>query len=301
MQELLITMERVKRRLNPQLELIGILPTLYAASLAFSGIGVAFAVAATVQLALTPARRRDLLWLAPVAVALLAWYAAFGRFGNHPNPQPTAANLLLAPLYAMWGLGQGVAGLAGEGGWFGPPLLAAAIAAVAWRWRRHGVDPCMVGVAAGLVAFYLVTGLTRSQLGYQQSGSSRYIYVGAVLWLILLADAARSLPWRGTWRPALVACVFLACFSSGVLLFAFASAKTFQMERATADLQALDAERADPCLDSNGHPDLLVMPQVLPLAYYRAVDRYGDPVAGEPVRDRADFDAARANLRKAGC
>ena len=29
MQELLITMERVKRRLNPQLELIGILPTLY--------------------------------------------------------------------------------------------------------------------------------------------------------------------------------------------------------------------------------------------------------------------------------
>jgi chromosome partitioning protein len=31
MQELLITMERVKRRLNPRLELIGILPTLYRA------------------------------------------------------------------------------------------------------------------------------------------------------------------------------------------------------------------------------------------------------------------------------
>jgi chromosome partitioning protein len=29
MQELLVTMERVKRRLNPRLELIGILPTLY--------------------------------------------------------------------------------------------------------------------------------------------------------------------------------------------------------------------------------------------------------------------------------
>src|SRR5438270_9978633 len=29
MQDLLITMERVKRRLNPRLELIGILPTLY--------------------------------------------------------------------------------------------------------------------------------------------------------------------------------------------------------------------------------------------------------------------------------
>src|SRR5260370_35268270 len=31
MQELLTTMERVKRRLNPRLELIGILPTLYRA------------------------------------------------------------------------------------------------------------------------------------------------------------------------------------------------------------------------------------------------------------------------------
>src|SRR5947208_7778945 len=29
MQELFVTMERVKRRLNPRLELIGILPTLY--------------------------------------------------------------------------------------------------------------------------------------------------------------------------------------------------------------------------------------------------------------------------------
>ena len=45
----------------------------------------------------------------------------------------------------------------------------------------------------------------------------------------------------------------------------------------------------------------LVMPQVTPPAYYRAVDRYGDPVAGLPVRDKGDFEAARAHLRKAGC
>src|SRR5207237_10862005 len=32
MQELFVTMERVKRRLNPRLELIGILPTLYKSS-----------------------------------------------------------------------------------------------------------------------------------------------------------------------------------------------------------------------------------------------------------------------------
>ena len=274
---------------------------LLAASLAFSGIGLAFAVAGTVQLLLTPARRRDVLWLVPVGIGLAAWYVAFGRFGNHPNPQPTAGNLLLDPLYTLWGMSQSVAGLIGEGGWVGAAVLAAAVAALAWHWWRHGADSFEIGAAAGLVAFYLVTGLTRAQLGVQQSGASRYTYIGALLWLILLAGPARNLPWRGTWRPALTACLFLACFNSAVLLFEFSVAKTAQMERAVADLQALAAERGDPCLDPNGHSDLLVMPQVTARLYYRAVDRYGDPVAGIPVRDQSDFEAARANLRKAGC
>ena len=274
---------------------------LLAGSLGFSGIGVVFAAAATVQLALTPARRRDLLWLAPIGVAVLAWYVAFGRFGTHPNPQPTAANLLVDPLYALWGLSQSVAGLIAEGGWVGAPLLAAAVAAVGWDWKRHGVDPFAVGVAAGLVALYLVTGLTRAQLGYEQSGASRYVYVGAVMWLILLAPPASRLPWRGTWRPALAAALFLACFNSGLLLFEFATAKTLQMERQVADLQAIAAERGDPCLDPTAHADRLVMPELTPLPYYRAVERFGDPIAGLPVRDRADFEAAIANLRKAGC
>ena len=274
---------------------------LLAASLAFSGIGLAFAVAGTVQLLLTPARRRDVLGLVPVGIGLAAWYVAFGRFGNHPNPQPTAGNLLLDPLYTLWGMSQSVAGLIGEGGWVGAAVLAAAVAALAWHWWRHGADSFEIGAAAGLVAFYLVTGLTRAQLGVQQSGASRYTYIGAVLWLILLAGPARNLPWRGTWRPALTACLFLACFNSAVLLFEFSVAKTAQMERAVADLQALAAERGDPCLDPDGHSDLLVMPQVTARLYYRAVDRYGDPVAGIPVHDQSDFEAARANLRKAGC
>jgi hypothetical protein len=274
---------------------------LLSASLAFSAIGVPFAVAATVQLLSTPARRRELRWFVPLGAALALWYLAFGRFGSHPYPPPTAQNVLVDPLYALWGLSQSLSGLIGEGGWVGLALLAAAIASVAWHWWRHGADAFGVGVAVGLVAFYLVTGLTRAQLGLQQSGASRYTYVAAVLWLILLADAARYVPWRGTWRPALAAALFLACFNSGVLLFEFVVAKTAQMERAVADLQALDAERGDPCLDPAGQADLLVMPQVTAHAYYRAVDRYGDPAAGIPILDRADFEAARANLRKPGC
>jgi hypothetical protein len=273
---------------------------LLTVSLMFSGIGLFFGVAAAVRLAATPDRRKDLAWLVPVGVAFGAWYLAYGRFGEPGAPAPSL-NLLVLPLYTLWGLGSSAAGLMGAAG-LAPLMLLLAAGAVGFAWWHGRPDPLALGVAAALVSFYLVTGLSRGQLGYQQSGAGRYIYVGAVFWLILLADAARRLPWRGTWRPALVACIFLACFNSSVLLFSFAAAKTAQMQRQVADLQALAAEHGDVCLNPNASVDLLVMPQLTsPALYYRAVDRYGDPAASLPVVDRADFDQARVNLRTAGC
>ncbi|HSS62093.1 MAG TPA: hypothetical protein VLK30_11630 [Candidatus Limnocylindrales bacterium] len=273
---------------------------LIAASLSFSAVGAAFAIALTVQVLSDKSRRRQVWWLVGVAVTFAAWYATFGRQAGQAN-RPSATNLLADPAYALWGLSQSLAGLIGEGGWIGAVLLVGAVVALAWRWTRHGADGFAIGVAAGLVAFYLLTGLTRAQMGWEQAGASRYVYVGAVLWLLLLADAAKGLPWRGTWRPALVAVLFLACFNSAVLMFAFTAAKTVQMEREAADLQALAAERTDSCLDPAAHPDPLVMPQLTAQLYYPAVDHYGDPIAGRPNRDRADFLMAQDNLRRAGC
>lgn len=272
---------------------------LVAVSLMFTGIGIAFGVAAFVQVALTPAGRARLAWFAPVAVAFAAWYLAFGRFGDHPNPAPGAANLYLALPYAAWALAQGVAGLLGLAGWIGVPLLLASTAAVAWRGGR---DAFAIGVAAGLLVIYIVTGLERAQLGWQQAGASRYVYLAAVLWLLLLADAAAKLPWRGTLRPVLAACLFLACFNSGVVLVEYTAAKTALMQRALADLDALDEMRGDPCLDPNGQVDPLVMPyEGSPALYYRAVDRYGDPGTPRPPGDAADFAMALLRLRQAHC
>ena len=275
---------------------------LLTASLMFSGVGLFFGVAAAVQLAATPDRRNDLVWFAPVAIAAATWYLAFGRNGG-PTASPSVAEIAALPLYVVWGLGAGAAGLIGLGGLIGLAVLVLAMVALALGWRHvRKVDAFGLGILAGLISFYAVTGIIRVQLGYQQSGAGRYVYVGAVFWLILLADAARRLPWRGTWRPALVACVFLACFNSGALLFEYATAKSVQMQRQVADLQALTAERGASCLNPNAAVDLLVMPQMTsPAAYYRAVDRYGDPAFSQPVVDKADFDQARANLLTAGC
>jgi hypothetical protein len=275
---------------------------LLLGSLMFSGIGLFFLIAAAIWLALTPERRQDLVWLAPVALALGVWYLAYGRSGAAPTPTSLAGNISVLPLYTLWGLGASVAGLIGEGGLFGPVLLLLALAALGFSWRRRRPDAFTTGIAAALIAFYIVLGFNRAQIGYQQSGSGRYVYEGAVFWLLLLAGAARDLPWRGTWRPALIACVFLACFNSGVLLYAYSAAKTEQMLREAADLQALAAERKDPCLNPNAVVDPLVMPQVTsPAAYYRAVDRYGDPAAGTPMVRGADFERARNQLLKPGC
>jgi hypothetical protein len=275
---------------------------LLTGSLMFSGVGLTFLVAAGVTLGAQRDRRRDLVWVIPVVVALAVWYLAFGHMAEPPNPPPSAANILMLPVYTAWGLGASAAGLIGEAGVVGLPLLLAAAAALAWTWWRHGADPTALGTAAGLISFFLVTGLARAQFGYHQAGSGRYVYVGAVFWLILLADAARHLLWKGTWRPALVACVFLACFNSGVLLVSYAAAKTVQMQREGADLYALRAARHDPCLDPLGVVDLLVMPPVTsPAVYYRAVDLYGDPAADQPLLDQARFSVAYGNLVKPGC
>jgi hypothetical protein len=277
---------------------------LLTVALMFSALGLFFMVAVGVQLLAVRDRRRDLVWLLPTAIAFVAWYLAFGRSGSEhdPGPAPSAANLLVMPFYLLWGLGSSAAGLIGEGGWWAPFVLLLTAIAVGWTWRGRGVDSFALGIAVGLVCFYLVTGFARAQFGYQQSGAARYVYVGAVFWLLLLADAAKGLPWRGTWRLVLVACVFLACFNSGVLLFAYSVAKTAQMQRQVADLQALDQMRNDPCLNQQGWADPLVMPPVnRPAVYFRAIDRYGDPVAGLPITDRGDFEIAKNNLRLTHC
>jgi hypothetical protein len=274
---------------------------LLAVSLMFSGIGLPFAIAAAVILLASPGRRRDLVWFLPVALALVLWSVTFGRLGNHPDPQPSAFNLVLDPLYTLWGLGASAAGLIGASADFGAVALIVAGLVLILAWRRRRPDPWTLGVAFALVAFYAIAGLTRAQLGYQQAAASRYVYVAAVFWLILLADAARGIPWRGSWRVALVALVSLVCLGNIAALAQNMAGRQTLMQQAAADFQALDAERHDPCLNPDAEVDSIVMTRVTPPLYYSAVDRYGDPAAALPIAPPAGHDTAIRNLRQPHC
>lgn len=276
---------------------------LVAASLMFSGIGLVFVAAASVQMAASPEHRKGMVWFVPLAIAFGAWYVGFGHVNATPSDPPaSAANLFRLPAYAAWGLAGAVSAIIGVTGAWTVTVLGLAAGALGVTWRRQHPDPAALGVVAGLITFYLLTGLTRAQLGYEQAAAGRYVYVGAVLWLILLADAARVLPWHGPWRLALAACLVLACFNSSALLVAHAAVSIEVMHRVVADQQALGGERSDECLNASGKVDPRWMPPVTkPALYYRAIDRYGDPAAGLPITDRADFDRARLNLVRPGC
>src|SRR2546427_4355993 len=89
-------------------------------SLMFSGIGLFFLVAAAIRLALTPARRMELVWLAPLALALGAWDLAHRPPRAPPKPGSLAAQLEGLPLYVFLGLCARVPRLLREGGPFGP-------------------------------------------------------------------------------------------------------------------------------------------------------------------------------------
>ena len=56
-----------------------------------------------------------------------------------------------------------------------------------------------------------------------------------------------------------------------------------------------------PQFDCAGHFDVDDRAYVTLGKQNSRIDRYGDPAAGFSVSDRASFDQARANLRKAGC
>src|SRR5260370_216162 len=125
---------------------------------------------------------------APRALRSAAADPAVGRPATPPAPPAWAGTGPPLPLYTVWGPGASVAGLIGEGGWVGPVLLLLALAALGFSWRRRRPDGFTVGIAAALLAFYVVLGLNRAQIGYQPSRPGRDVYAGAPFSLLLLAD-----------------------------------------------------------------------------------------------------------------
>jgi hypothetical protein len=231
------------------------------ASMASSDIGVAFYIAAAVELFIDSRRRHFLAALVVPGLAFGFWWLLIGQKNATHDHLLSAASLSSLVGYVPVGIGSAVAGTVGLGSNWSSIGFAALAAVMAVRYRALGAQG--LGMVAGLITQYVLAGLARgATLGAQQAGSSRYVYVGAVFILLICSLLLKDLPWRRWWRPLLVL-LWAVVFSHGASQLVIAAQQRegmFVVER--AELEAAWLVRNDPDIDRSARIDPMLMPQV---------------------------------------
>jgi hypothetical protein len=220
---------------------------LLLAGTASSGMGLGFLVAAAVELAVDPGRRRYLAALLLPAAGFVTWFAFFGA---HTTQVQTLGSLWqTAWLYAEFVL---VAVLAGSAAIFGLPAvagpMAVALITVTLALNRR-VDHRSLGVVAGLLVQFTLVAMIRATGGVDTATESRYVYIATIYVLLLLAPAVgRVFAARWPWK---VAPVSLAVFAVAINFCGLAVYTQIHRDTTafqSAELQTVDAFREAPDL-----------------------------------------------------
>ena len=175
---------------------------LLVASTAFLEMGIAFAVAALVNVGLGRRPRGRRLYVGLVPIALYAvWYAGWG---HQSTSRVTFHNLLHSPGYVFDIASQAIAALLGlatpltgdghnlVGLPWGRALLVVAIVLSIWRLRRVGGPSrgLWTALALGLTFWFLASLNAYSFL--REPSDGRYVYPGAVFVLLIAAELLRG-------------------------------------------------------------------------------------------------------------
>jgi hypothetical protein len=188
-------------------------------SLASSGIGLFYLAAAGVDALLQQDRWRR-IW--PVAVGLaayVAWYGKFGKAGlsgDNPLSLHTLSGLVE---YVPAGVATAVAGVFGRSASWGSLALPLFVGAVVFLYLRYRPsDSLLWASAAGLVAQFVVTGMSRVQEGTAEATQNRYVTMAAPFVMIIIAVVCARLPQpRGAVPVAAIALAALAALAGNLL------------------------------------------------------------------------------------
>jgi hypothetical protein len=242
-----------------------------------SGIGLFFFATAAVDLFLDE-RRRRLLWvhIAP-GLAYVWWYSTFGREAVTQDHAHFGLKTLEGLLgYAPIGIGTATAGTFALSPLWSPLALAGLTATAVVLWYRKRLDTGLsIAAAVAIVLQYTLTGLVRARLGDSQATAPRYVYIGSVFVLMILAEALRDARWRGVWRT--VAPITAACMVAGgtVVLVQQAGVRTDSMATQKYELEITWLFRNAPSLDRGAVLDRKMLPVVNPSLYIATRLRYG--------------------------
>jgi hypothetical protein len=289
---------------------------LLVAAMAFSSLGIPFAVAAGVEI-LLGRRERGLRRLYVVAVPLLlygAWYLGWGH--EAPN-QLSADNVLDSPVYvgegivasldALLALGTIADETVGRSKW-GLPLLLVLLALVVYgQFRRPGLPRGLWPVLAAAATFWFLAAFNAVQ--GREPYSSRYLYIGAFFFLLVAANLLKGVRFN---RWGLTAAAALTAVVVGFNLVPLREGRDF-FEKETvltrADLGAIEIASRTVEPSFTLVPEVsgsLFLGEVQAGEYLQAAREYGSPayspgeLATAPEEGRKQADLVLANALPLG-
>jgi hypothetical protein len=277
---------------------------LLVVSVLCSSLGIAFALAALVDVAQRREQWRSRAFIPAIPLALYAiWYLAYGHKADSALSFHNIAN---SPVYLLDGVAsalQSLLGLLPEGvlqptspDWGRAALVVLVVLlAIVLRGRPLSRRVWVVGTAAA--AFWLLAGF--NFVPAREAVASRYQYTGAVFVLLILAELLRGRS-PSVWGLRIGAVIVAASLLSNIATLT--DARDYlrgQTDLAQADLGAIQIARrtVDPAFTLT--PDVAGTANLIPVdagSYLSAVDAFGSPadtpaeVASAPEADRAQAD-----------
>jgi hypothetical protein len=287
---------------------------LLAISLASLSTGYPFAAAAAVLVLARPSPerwRRAWVWALPTALYVIWWIL---EFDMGPNAHPVGSTIIDLPLYLGKSVGVTVVSITGlvstnaTGELVIPLAVYVVVGAVllgllAWAFaarlrRPEPLSPFLIAMVAALLVFWTATAFAPGP--ERVPWASRYLYLDAVLFLLLLCELARGLDvprrlTRAGW--AVVAVVFALAIGgnirelhnesgqlvedsdyirAGLTSLQMAGGNTIPTFRLDTVLATVTPERTSLLgdkLEDNGVP----LGHLTAFGYFSVIDKYGSP------------------------
>ncbi len=248
---------------------------LLMAALACSEFAILFALAVAVEILWHEQRlRRAYVWALPL-ITYVVWWLAYHQ------PSMARQNLTAAPSFALDLAASATGGLFGLSIDWGRVLLIAGGALTLRRLIQGGPPrPPAAAVLIAAAAFWFLVALARAQLG--EATAPRYIYTGAILIVLILAEA-----WRGTrlgpWQLGVVAVAVVISLAGNIRVLVQGDQFLRASSRISrAEFGALELARG--FVSPAFIVDAYYMPGIIAGPYFAATRRLGSSPADAPAR-----------------
>lgn len=185
--------------------------TLLCLAVASSATGLVYVVAVAVW---RLQHGRSAAALAVLPILYLSWFVAAGAHAGIVGAAAISpTTLIVLPLYVALGLIASLGGLTGL--W--PPMVPLFALALPRLVRTH--TPLALAAVAGVATQYFVIGFGRVSGGdVAQGGSSRYTYIAATFWLLLLPWLMAQ-PWPAPVRRFALPVAFVLAITTNIWAF----------------------------------------------------------------------------------